>query len=146
MKIYVCGFLFSADRERVLLIRKRRPVWQAGRLNGVGGKVEPGETPGEAMEREFWEEAGMRGIEWQECVMLEGSPTEADPAGWRGHFFRGIGDVDSAKATTDEELEIHAVQALPAAVIPNLKWMIPLMLDDEVSHSRMYRVLVAPKR
>ena len=34
---YVCGFLFSRDRARVLLIRKRRPAWQAGKLNGLGG-------------------------------------------------------------------------------------------------------------
>ena len=39
MQEYVCGLLFSVDRTRVLLIRKRRPAWQAGRLNGVGGKV-----------------------------------------------------------------------------------------------------------
>jgi 8-oxo-dGTP diphosphatase len=45
MQTYACGFLFSLDRTRVLLIRKRRPAWQAGRLNGVGGKIEPGETP-----------------------------------------------------------------------------------------------------
>ena len=40
MREYVCGFLFSPDRKKVLLIRKRRPAWQAGKLNGVGGKVD----------------------------------------------------------------------------------------------------------
>ena len=34
---YACGFLFSDDRRHVVLIRKRRPAWQAGKLNGVGG-------------------------------------------------------------------------------------------------------------
>ena len=38
---YACGFLFSQDRTRVVLIRKRRPAWQAGKLNGVGGKKGP---------------------------------------------------------------------------------------------------------
>ena len=33
---------------------------------------------------------------------------------------------------TDEQLEVHAVSALPRGdAIPNLHWMIPLMLDDE---------------
>jgi hypothetical protein len=32
---------------------------------------------------------------------------------------------------TDEPLELHAVAALPRDTIPNLHWMIPLMLDDE---------------
>ena len=57
-KTYVAGFLFSPDRSRVLLIRKNRPAWQAGKLNGLGGKIEPGETPPQAMRREFREEQG----------------------------------------------------------------------------------------
>lgn len=37
-KSYVLGFAFYQDT--VLLINKERPDWQAGRLNGVGGKIE----------------------------------------------------------------------------------------------------------
>ncbi len=55
---YVLGFMFSPDEKKVLLIWKNRPSWQAGKLNGIGGKVNPGETPLEAMEREFIEETG----------------------------------------------------------------------------------------
>jgi hypothetical protein len=36
---YVVGFAFDTD-GRVALIRKNRPEWQAGRLNGIGGHVE----------------------------------------------------------------------------------------------------------
>jgi 8-oxo-dGTP pyrophosphatase MutT (NUDIX family) len=53
---YVVGFLFSEDESRVLLVWKNRPAWQDGKLNGVGGKIEAGETPLQAMEREFKEE------------------------------------------------------------------------------------------
>jgi 8-oxo-dGTP diphosphatase len=126
MQEYVCGFLFSMDRSRVLLIRKRRPAWQAGRLNGVGGKVEAGEGFAAAMTREFAEEAGLTIHPWQQVLTLSGSD-------WRGHFFRAFGDVDSARALTDEALEIHAVAELPGDTIPNLHWMIPLMLDEEVA-------------
>src|SRR5436309_3669493 len=94
MQGYVCGFLFSPDRRRVLLIRKRRPAWQAGRLNGVGGKIEPGEGPGQAMRREFREEAGLDVADWQPAVELTGSD-------WRGTFFRAFGDVDAARTMTD---------------------------------------------
>ena len=124
MQGYACGFLFSPDRTRVLLIRKRRPAWQAGRLNGVGGKVEPGETPAAAMRREFREEAALDLAGWHEVLRLSGPD-------WRGHFFRAFGDVDAARAVTDEQLEIHAVEGLPHDVIPNLRWMIPLLLDDD---------------
>jgi hypothetical protein len=33
---------------------------------------------------------------------------------------------------TDERLEVHPVDPLPTDVIPNLRWMIPLLLDDDV--------------
>jgi 8-oxo-dGTP diphosphatase len=125
MQAYVCGFLFSPDRSRVLLIRKRRPAWQKGQLNGVGGKIEPGESPARAMRREFSEEAGVDIEAWREVMVLTGPD-------WRGHFFRAFGDIiDAARTLTDEHVEIHPVAALPVSVIPNLRWIIPLLLDDE---------------
>ena len=129
MQDYVCGFLFSPDRSRVLLIRKRRPAWQAGKLNGVGGKVEPGEAVDAAMRREFREEAGLEVAGWRRGVVLIGPD-------WRGHFYRAFGDVDEARAMTDEPLERHDAAALPPDVIPNLKWIVPLLLDDDVAAHR----------
>ena len=137
MQDYSCGFLFSPDRQRVLLIRKRRPAWQAGKLNGVGGKVEPGESAMEAMIREFREEAGLEMTSWEQILTLSGDD-------WRGHFFRAFGEVDEAVAITDEQLEIHRVDALPGDTIPNLHWMIPMMLDEDVT-ARQYRVDICVK-
>lgn len=59
MFVYSGGFLFSPDKSEVILIRKAKPSWMAGKLNGVGGKIEPGETPLCACVREFEEETGM---------------------------------------------------------------------------------------
>ncbi len=53
---YVLGFCFDFGYHNVLLIEKQRPTWQMGKLNGIGGKIEEGETPAAAMTREFWEE------------------------------------------------------------------------------------------
>jgi 8-oxo-dGTP diphosphatase len=127
MQHYACGFLFSPDRQRVLLIRKNRPAWQAGKLNGIGGKLEAGESALDAMRREFWEEAGLRIDSWQHVLSLTGED-------WAGHFFRAFGAIDDARPMTDEKLEIHDVSHLPHDTIPNLHWMIPLMLDREVSN------------
>ncbi|HLL90976.1 MAG TPA: NUDIX domain-containing protein [Tepidisphaeraceae bacterium] len=124
MQGYVCGFLFSDDRATVLLIRKRRPAWQAGKLNGVGGKIEPGETPADAMRREFHEEAGVDRAAWHHRLTLTGPD-------WVGHFFRAFGDLSAARSVTDEQLEQHPVRALPAHTIPNLQWIIPLLLDED---------------
>lgn len=64
MQKYVCGFLFSTDYEHVVLIQKLKPAWQAGKLNGLGGKMEEGETPLQAMQREFKEECGLDIPNW----------------------------------------------------------------------------------
>lgn len=42
---YVLGFMFDRVGAGVALLRKTKPEWQAGRLNGVGGKVEKSEVP-----------------------------------------------------------------------------------------------------
>jgi 8-oxo-dGTP diphosphatase len=131
MRTYVCGFLFSPDRANVLLIRKRRPAWQAGKLNGVGGKIEPGESPLEAMRREFREEAALDIPDWHEALTLTGPNDAGSGVAWRGHFFRAFASIDPARALTDEPLEIHPARRLPDDTIPNLRWMIPLLLDDE---------------
>jgi 8-oxo-dGTP diphosphatase len=51
--------LFLLDDDRVLLIRKKRGHG-AGKINGPGGKIDPGETPLEAALRETHEETGVR--------------------------------------------------------------------------------------
>lgn len=57
-QLYVLGFAFTTD-GRVALIQKKRPAWQAGRLNGIGGKVEGTEHSAAAMVRECREETGV---------------------------------------------------------------------------------------
>ncbi len=130
---YVCGFLFAhasgspQGAPDVLLIRKNRPRWQAGMLNGVGGHVEPGETPAEAMRREFLEEAGVGGLEWSPVALLAGG-------GFEVHFYASWTDrktFDAATALTDEQLvRISTADLAGAAVLPNLRVLIPLALDD----------------
>lgn len=64
MEKYVVGLIFSRDLRTVYLIRKNRPQWQEGFLNGVGGKLEAGETYPEAMQREASEECGLNTDDW----------------------------------------------------------------------------------
>lgn len=121
------GFLFDTDAYRVVLIRKNRPEWQAGKLNGVGGKVEQGESKEQAMTREFKEETG---------VLLEGWHRFASLTWEQGvvHFFRHFvppWQVDACRTVTDENIELHPVHALldpeqRLGVTPNLRWLVPL--------------------
>ncbi len=53
--------LFIVRSGEILLIDKKRGIG-AGKLNGAGGKVEPGESTLEAATREFREELGARPV------------------------------------------------------------------------------------
>jgi 8-oxo-dGTP diphosphatase len=99
-KLYCLGFMFSADSSRVALIRKATPAWQAGKLNGVGGKAEIGESAATAMAREFFEETGVstRADSWELFARM-GSPH------FEVHVFRCFDDqVDSCRTLTHEEV------------------------------------------
>lgn len=135
MKRYVCSFAFSLDRSQVLLIRKNRPAWQAGKLNGVGGKIEAGETPREAARREFAEETSLEAEEaaFEHVLTLRGPDDFGAGVPWEAFFFRLFTSIERAVALTDEKLEIHDVTPLPEGMVANLRWIIPLLLDDEVA-------------
>ena len=61
---YVCGFAFDGTMTSVLLMHKLKgPINMAGKLNGIGGKIELGESPLGAMKREFKEEVSFPGEE-----------------------------------------------------------------------------------
>ena len=72
MTEYVAGFFTSPYGDQVALVRKEKPAWQKGRLNAIGGKIESGETPADAMRREFLEEAGLDVSDWKHFVTLTG--------------------------------------------------------------------------
>src|SRR5437588_12445111 len=100
MMKYCLGFAFDNAGQNVVLIRKKKPEWQAGKLNGVGGKIEELETVYEAMSREFQEETGIITIprDWRAYLYMYGP-------GFRVHtFLRFDDDIVNAKSTTDEEI------------------------------------------
>ena len=71
--IYCLGFLFSPGFGNVALIEKKKPLWQEGKLNGLGGIVSPNESPLEAMKFKFYEESGVQIDSWQQFCLLEGN-------------------------------------------------------------------------
>jgi 8-oxo-dGTP pyrophosphatase MutT (NUDIX family) len=99
---YVVGIIFDELIDKVLLIRKNRPDWQVGKLNGVGGKIEQDETPNDAMVRECYEECGLLLDNW---VLFD---TYTDDKDYLVYFFTAIvPNLDGAYSCTDELVEIH---------------------------------------
>ena len=96
---YCLGFLTNPEATHVLLMEKRRPAWQAGRLNGIGGKLEGDETGVEAMERECLEETGLAVSDWTAMgsIAFEGGTV---------FVFRGMADLSLARSTTDEQVRV----------------------------------------
>ena len=74
MTQFVLGFLFTPDTKQVVLVRKKRPQNLAGKLNGVGGQLGPGENPRTGVSREFFEATGVAIAEqdWRPVARLWG--------------------------------------------------------------------------
>lgn len=124
---YVVGFIVNEARDTVLLIRKNRPEWQAGLLNGIGGKIERGELEINAMMREAKEEAGVDAAAWRHFAMLHNRQCSV-------HCFVAIGDAPFVKAETrgDEPIVRMPLRSLRTCdVIPNLRWLLPMALDED---------------
>lgn len=128
MQQYVAGLLFDDQADRVALVLKNRPEWQAGNYNAIGGKIEPGEGPTDAMVREFAEEAGVELEDWQFqfCLRREGVYEVYFYAAWSTLALEEVMSVE------DEPIHILDPLNLPNNVIFNIRWIIPMVLDQTV--------------
>jgi 8-oxo-dGTP diphosphatase len=129
---YVLGFLFNDDDTGCVVIRKQKPEWQKGLLNGVGGKIKPGEFPMAAMVREFGEEAGVDTGDltfgWRKFCILSGERFAV-------HCFAAHSSdaLAAARTQTDESIEIVNTSSLRLRLcdcVPNLRWLIPMAIGE----------------
>lgn len=132
MKKYVLGFAFDACREFILLIRKNRPMWQAGLLNGIGGHIEPSDaSPSFAMAREFFEETSIvsHPEQWQHFATMTDNETWSVEC-----FFSRTLPIRMARTMTDEPVVLYPlVEGLGSSCISNLRWLIPMIADKNLS-------------
>lgn len=127
---YCLGFFLSPGKTKVVLISKTKPAWQAGLLNGVGGKVEHGEAALDAMVREFEEETGhyIGPDRWTEFTTLRSVDTFQVDC-----FVAQASDEEEFAAphrTTDEEvLRVRVSDLYDYDMIENLRWLVPMAAD-----------------
>lgn len=137
----VVGFMFDELKQVVVLIEKKRPEWQKGLLNGIGGHIESvaggsfllykysrTENPKEAMTREFEEETGILYTDW-DCYAVGFS----DDSQQTVSFFRAFTNkVHAVKSKTDEIVWKVTIKTFAEQnCVANLHWLIPLAFDIE---------------
>lgn len=131
MKSYVLGFVFSRNHDKVVLIEKARPEWQAGRLNGVGGHIETDESPEQAMAREFREETLCEDtLDWEPFGRLRGD-------GWTVWLFHAhYQTVPIYNEHEEGKVSVHHLSIVlgretskGCRPLPNLRYLIPMALN-----------------
>lgn len=143
---YSLGFMFSEDKSKVLLILKDRPQWQAGKLNGIGGKTDKSKDlyPKETQIREFYEETGIvtNTKDWEEFAIITGKETENKTgteldSTYSIHCYRAFSDkIAEYKKMESESPLIVTVDQICLLnkyegylkTVPNVQWLVPMAL------------------
>lgn len=136
---YVAGLAFC--NTKIMLIRKNKPEWMKGKLNGIGGHIEAGETASEAMRREFTEETGLISPDnWKPFATLTGSYTNEPNRPWLIYWFVGIIPDIKPKGNPEEPVNWYQLETIHEEyLMPNLLWLIHMALE-RMSHTSMIRV------
>ncbi len=127
-------------KGKILFVKRTKQDWQEGRYNLIGGKIEEGETPIEAVERELLEESGLTPF----SIDVTDPPLKIPDANIQYGIIKGSwGIVYCFKVRTgmDQELKPFTGEVQPEwlyfdevkdsnLLIPNLKVIIPLMKND----------------
>ncbi len=140
MSKYVLGFYFDETMDSVVLIEKKKPKWQEGLLNGLGGKIEDGEVPAQAMQREFKEECGVDVSDWVYIATMYGND-------WSVEVFYAIAErgdkFDSVDSKEDEKvITIGVSELLEWDIVSNLQWLIPLCVDKHQYENSEYKTKI----
>lgn len=67
----VAAVIFNPARDQVLIARRPEHLHQGGLWEFPGGKVDAGESPRRALERELWEELAIRVVACRELMQIQ---------------------------------------------------------------------------
>ena len=110
----------------MLLIHKTRPAWQVGKVNGLGGKIEPGEDMYDCITREIREESALE-TKKDQWVFIGNISSDTVSLDVLGYVYEG--SLEDAQTVEDEVVAWFPVASLPSNIISNLSWLIPMTID-----------------
>jgi len=131
------GYLFSEDKKFVALINQQFIDPAGIYLNGLGGHIEPFESPLQAIRREFKEEGGIDIDSWKQMATLYrngNSGVDTDSYGLQIDFFKAFSNtVFDVKTMEEETVSVYPIEQLRYLQChPNLLTMLSLCLDDKL--------------
>jgi len=120
---------FLTRPGEVLLLHRSKPPNQ-GKWNGVGGHIEPGETPLAACLREVQEETGYRVESARFGGLLTWQGFEISPGGL--YLFTAAAPAGAAVSGMEGQLEWqpNAWAGSAPEVVDNLHYVLPPLLDS----------------
>lgn len=144
MKKYVVGFMFDKSMDEIALIRKNKPEWQAGLLNGLGGKIEANESALFAMRREFFEESGMATEvdRWKNFCSMSGKNNDSER--FEIEFFYARGMLLELESKESEKIEIHRTYRICGGAektIGNLPWLVAAAVDFGIGVHPPFKII-----
>lgn len=95
--------LFLRSGDQILLAMKKRG-FGAGKWNGAGGKLEPGETIEQALVRETVEEIGVTPTSWTAVGQLDFVQDADTPDPWHMFVYAYITDSWEGEPAESEEM------------------------------------------
>lgn len=126
--------------DHVLLVRKLKgPASLRGKWNGIGGKIEPGESPSLCARREFFEETGIA-VHKDDMVCIEaqyfqpGGSYDGDRVWWYATKVESLWRRIPTNGMNDvgEPLHLWSVEKtqrmLAGKLCPNVEYLIPKAL------------------
>ena len=128
--------IFIFDQDSVLLLKGSadKKLW-AGKFNGIGGHVEPGEDLMASANRELFEESGIKNVDLHFCGEILVDPGSAP--GVAIHIFKGETHNSSIQGSQEGQLSWIAMNKIESfQLVKDLYTILPRVykwkLGDEV--------------
>ena len=135
IKNYVLICVVQPFSNNIIFVMKKRPEWQKGKFNLVGGKIEEGENEEQAALRELKEETGYKPHKNYPNLIKSGVLENKD--GSKVYCFKAIVDVFEKLHPTPGEGETELIKwcnwglmKTDNRLINNLRIIVPLMIND----------------
>ncbi|HET6747410.1 MAG TPA: 8-oxo-dGTP diphosphatase [Candidatus Saccharimonadales bacterium] len=131
----VCTLLFLRRDDEILLAMKKRG-FGSNRYNGVGGKIEPGETIEQALERECQEEIGVTPLHYWKVAEHDFMQKEGNMP-WRMYVHAYLCDKWEGEPIETDEMapEWFKIQDIPYDAMwqDDEYWLPQVLAGDKVS-------------